>query len=85
MPMCLTRRTVTDVSVNFMGMIIAAISVVTSGMQQIMCGTIQRKHGLTSNQLLSNTAPVQVRPYTGVAACVAPAPHASCTEARCIG
>ncbi|KAG2433591.1 hypothetical protein HYH02_012522 [Chlamydomonas schloesseri] len=51
--------TVTDVSVNGLGLVIAAISVVTSGLQQIMCGAIQRRLGLTSNQLLSNTAPVQ--------------------------
>ncbi|KXZ46534.1 hypothetical protein GPECTOR_42g741 [Gonium pectorale] len=51
--------TVTDVSMNVLGLVIAALSVVTSGLQQIMCGAIQRKLGLTSNQLLSNTAPVQ--------------------------
>lgn len=53
-------RTVTDMAVNPLGLIIAAVSVVTSGMQQILCGVVQRKHSLTSNQLLSNTAPVQV-------------------------
>lgn len=55
------RRTVTDMSggMSMLGLIIAGMSVVTSGMQQIMCGTVQRKFGLTSNQLLSNTAPVQ--------------------------
>ncbi|GFR45742.1 hypothetical protein Agub_g7158 [Astrephomene gubernaculifera] len=51
--------TVTDVSMNVLGLVIAAISVVTSGLQQIMCGAIQRRLGLTSNQLLSNTAPTQ--------------------------
>ncbi|PNW76880.1 hypothetical protein CHLRE_11g479950v5 [Chlamydomonas reinhardtii] len=51
--------TVTDVSMNGLGLVIAAVSVVTSGLQQIMCGAIQRRLGLTSNQLLSNTAPVQ--------------------------
>lgn len=55
-----TRSTVTDVSMNGLGLVIAAVSVVTSGLQQIMCGAIQRRLGLTSNQLLSNTAPVQV-------------------------
>jgi solute carrier family 35 protein E3 len=52
---------VTDVEVNTLGVIIAGISVVSSGMQQILCGTIQRKHKMSSHQLLSNTAPVQVR------------------------
>jgi hypothetical protein len=56
-------RTVTDVSVNTLGLLIAAISVITSGMQQILCGTVQRKHNLTSTQLLANTAPVQVESH----------------------
>lgn len=51
--------TVTDMSVNPLGLAIAAVSVVSSGMQQMLCGVVQRKHNLTSNQLLSNTAPVQ--------------------------
>ncbi|MEW5316716.1 MAG: hypothetical protein WDW38_008068 [Sanguina aurantia] len=51
--------TVTDVAVNKLGLVIAAVSVVTSGSQQILCGTIQRKFKLTSNQLLANTAPMQ--------------------------
>lgn len=52
-------RTVSDVSVRPLGLIIASISVVSSGMQQILCGTIQRQHKLQSHQLLANTAPVQ--------------------------
>lgn len=52
-------RTVTDVNVRPLGLIIAAISVVSSGMQQILCGTLQRQHKLQSHQLLANTAPVQ--------------------------
>lgn len=55
------RRTVTDVEVNTLGVIIAGVSVISSGMQQILCGTIQRKHKMSSHQLLSNTAGVQVR------------------------
>lgn len=51
--------TVTDMTVNTLGLVIAAISVVSSGMQQMLCGTIQRKHRLQSHQLLANTAPVQ--------------------------
>ncbi len=58
---CCARRTVTDLTMNTTGFVVAMISVVTSGMQQIMCGTVQRKHNVTSTQLLSNTAPVQVR------------------------
>lgn len=63
LPACLSpalRSTVSEISVNMLGLVIAGISVITSGLQQIMCGVIQRKHSMTSNQLLSNTAPVQV-------------------------
>lgn len=52
-------RTVTDVTVQPLGIIIAAISVASSGMQQILCGTLQRQHNMQSHQLLANTAPVQ--------------------------
>eukprot|EP01025_Chloroclados_australasicus_P018707 TRINITY_DN1993_c0_g1_i1.p1 TRINITY_DN1993_c0_g1~~TRINITY_DN1993_c0_g1_i1.p1 ORF type:complete len:380 (+),score=18.70 TRINITY_DN1993_c0_g1_i1:133-1140(+) len=51
--------TVTDIHVNFTGLIMAAISVVSSGMQQLECGRLQRKHHISSNELLSNTAPIQ--------------------------
>jgi hypothetical protein len=53
---------VNDVQVNLLGLVIAVVSVVSSGMQQIMCGTMQRKHRLSSHQLLSNTAYIQVGP-----------------------
>lgn len=56
---CAPCRTVTDVTVQPLGIIIAAISVASSGMQQILCGTLQRQHSLQSHQLLANTAPVQ--------------------------
>lgn len=52
-------RTVTDVEVNPLGLIIAVISVLSSSMQQIMCGAMQRKYQLSSHQLLSNTAHIQ--------------------------
>jgi solute carrier family 35 protein E3 len=38
---------------------LAAVSVVSSGMQQILCGTMQRQHKLQSHQLLAATSPVQ--------------------------
>jgi solute carrier family 35 protein E3 len=50
---------VTDVTIQPAGLLVAAISVVSSGMQQILCGSIQRQHKLQSHQLLANTAPVQ--------------------------
>eukprot|EP01026_Neomeris_dumetosa_P028628 TRINITY_DN2320_c0_g1_i7.p3 TRINITY_DN2320_c0_g1~~TRINITY_DN2320_c0_g1_i7.p3 ORF type:complete len:345 (+),score=20.86 TRINITY_DN2320_c0_g1_i7:49-1083(+) len=51
--------TVSDVEINFTGFIIAAISVVSSGLQQLECGRLQRLHRVSSNELLSNTAPIQ--------------------------
>ena len=44
---------------NPAGAAVAAISVVSSGMQQILCRSLQQKHGLSANELLSNTAPAQ--------------------------
>lgn len=43
-----------------LGTVIAAVSVVSSGMQQIFCRTMQQKHNLASHELLANTAPAQV-------------------------
>ena len=56
-------RTITDLEMenNVLGTVIAAISVVSSGMQQIFCRTMQQKHSLASHELLANTAPAQVR------------------------
>jgi solute carrier family 35, member E3 len=54
--------TVSDLqaSDNLAGLLIAGLSVVSSGMQQIFCRTMQQKHKLSSHELLSNTAPAQV-------------------------
>ena len=46
---------------NMTGIMIAGLSVVSSGMQQIFCRTMQQKHGLASHELLANTAPAQAR------------------------
>eukprot|EP00887_Chlorella_sp_A99_P001053 scaffold14.g1053.t1 len=46
-----------DISMG--GLIIAAVSVVSSGLQQIFVRTMQQKHKLSSHELLSNTAPPQ--------------------------
>ena len=56
-------RTITDLEMgnNVLGTVIAAISVVSSGMQQIFCRTMQQKHSLASHELLANTAPAQAR------------------------
>ncbi|GAB4814419.1 hypothetical protein N2152v2_001465 [Parachlorella kessleri] len=42
-----------------LGLMIAAGSVVSSGMQQILVRTMQKKHNLSSNELLGATAPSQ--------------------------
>ncbi|PSC69736.1 UDP-galactose transporter 2 [Micractinium conductrix] len=46
-----------DISLG--GMLIAAVSVVSSGLQQIFVRTMQQKHKLSAHELLSNTAPAQ--------------------------
>ncbi len=48
-----------DISMG--GMVVAAVSVVSSGLQQIFVRTMQQKHKLSAHELLSNTAPAQVR------------------------
>ena len=61
----LVRRTVSDVpggERNITGILVAGLSVLSSGMQQIFCRTMQQKHGLASHELLANTAPAQARP-----------------------
>ena len=59
------RRTVSDfqMSDNPLGLAVAALSVVSSGMQQIFCRSMQQKHKLSSHELLSNTAPAQARAW----------------------
>ena len=49
-----------EVKSNVVGMLIAAVSVITSGAQQVMCGTVQRQHNVNGYQLLANTAHIQV-------------------------
>ena len=63
---CWLHRTVSDLQLadNVLGLTVAAMSVVSSSMQQIFCRTMQQKHNLSSHELLSNTAPVQVWAYT---------------------
>jgi solute carrier family 35 protein E3 len=41
------------------GLAVAAVSVATSGLQQILCGVVQRRHRLQSHELLAVTAPIQ--------------------------
>jgi len=48
------------VQISMLGLAIAVVAVLSSALQQIMCGTLQRKHLVSSHQLLSNTAHIQV-------------------------
>lgn len=54
-------RTVTDVQISMLGLGIAVVAVFSSALQQVMCGVMQRKHLVSSHQLLSNTAHIQVK------------------------
>jgi hypothetical protein len=45
---------------NMLGMGIAFVAVLSSALQQILCGAMQRKHMVLSHQLLGNTAHIQV-------------------------
>lgn len=53
--------TLTDLQMadNTLGLVIAAISVVTSGLQQIFCRELQKNNKLSGVELLSVTAPAQ--------------------------
>jgi len=53
--------TVNDLGTDIppLGLVMAAFQIATSSMQQIFVGHMQKKHGLSSNELLSNTAPAQ--------------------------
>lgn len=51
--------TVTDVSVNFKGLLAATIAVWSTSLQQYYVHSLQRKYSLSSFSLLGHTAPVQ--------------------------
>ncbi|CAI7857323.1 unnamed protein product [Closterium sp. NIES-54] len=51
--------TVTDISVNAFGLITASVAVVSTSLQQIFVGELQRKHNVGSFDLLRQTAPIQ--------------------------
>jgi solute carrier family 35 protein E3 len=58
-PSCSTVNDLGTGSTKLGGVLVAALSVVGSGMQQILCGHMQRLHKLQSHQLLAATAPAQ--------------------------
>lgn len=51
--------TVTDVNVNFQGFMAAVVAVISTSLQQIYIGALQKKHSCGSFELLSKTAPIQ--------------------------
>lgn len=51
--------TVTDVAVNLPGFVAAVVAVLSTTLQQVYIGTLQRKHNVGSFDLLSKTAPIQ--------------------------
>eukprot|EP00270_Netrium_digitus_P019920 TRINITY_DN8004_c0_g1_i3.p1 TRINITY_DN8004_c0_g1~~TRINITY_DN8004_c0_g1_i3.p1 ORF type:complete len:377 (-),score=95.34 TRINITY_DN8004_c0_g1_i3:174-1304(-) len=51
--------TVTDINVNGGGFIAAAVAVVSTALQQIFIGSLQKKYSVGSFDLLSQTAPTQ--------------------------
>ncbi|KAK9928569.1 hypothetical protein M0R45_025699 [Rubus argutus] len=51
--------TVTDVKVNLKGFICACLAVLSTSLQQITIGSLQKKHSIGSFELLSKTAPIQ--------------------------
>lgn len=44
---------------TILGLLVAGISVVSSGMQQILCRSVQQKNKIASHELLAKTAPAQ--------------------------
>mmetsp|Transcript_2902 Transcript_2902/g.8175 ORF Transcript_2902/g.8175 Transcript_2902/m.8175 type:complete len:332 (-) Transcript_2902:1264-2259(-) len=51
--------TVSDVTVQLGGLVWACASIVSSSFQQVFCGRLQRKHNISSHELLSKSAPLQ--------------------------
>lgn len=51
--------TVTDVKVNAKGFICACLAVLSTSLQQISIGSLQKKYSIGSFELLSKTAPIQ--------------------------
>ncbi|KAF4349394.1 hypothetical protein CsatB_007892 [Cannabis sativa] len=51
--------TVTDVKVNLKGFICACVAVLSTSLQQITIGSLQKKYSIGSFELLSKTAPIQ--------------------------
>lgn len=51
--------TVSEVSLNGIGSVVAAIACVSTATQQVLIGHLQRKHSIGSNELIQVTSPIQ--------------------------
>ncbi|XP_077212390.1 UDP-rhamnose/UDP-galactose transporter 2-like [Tasmannia lanceolata] len=51
--------TVTDVKVNAKGFLCACVAILSTSLQQISIGSLQKKYSISSFELLSKTAPIQ--------------------------
>ncbi|KAG9455527.1 hypothetical protein H6P81_000035 [Aristolochia fimbriata] len=51
--------TITDVKVNLKGFLCASVAVLSTSLQQITIGSLQKKYSIGSFELLSKTAPIQ--------------------------
>ncbi|KAK1287269.1 UDP-galactose transporter 2 [Acorus calamus] len=51
--------TVTDVNINAKGFVCACVAVLSTSVQQIAIGSLQKKYSINSFELLSKTAPMQ--------------------------
>lgn len=50
-----------DVGLNGAGLIVAMLAVLATAGQQVLIGWLQKVHSITANELMGQTAPIQVR------------------------
>ena len=50
-----------DVGVNGVGMLVAAMGTMSTGLQQVLVGHLQKKHSIDATDLVGRTSPIQVR------------------------
>ena len=55
------RSTVSDVGLNGAGLVVAVVAVLATAGQQVLIGSLQKAHSITANDLMGQTAPIQVR------------------------
>ena len=50
-----------DVGLNGAGLVVAVVAVLATAGQQVLIGSLQKAHSITANDLMGQTAPIQVR------------------------